>query len=392
MHQLCIFKAIISFIILMIFDSLGLHAQDYKITKIKDVVVYKDSMFFSAFPSAIKLPNGEIFVAFRRAPDRLIFNEKSNRHLDPNSYLVAVKSTDGSVWSKPELLFAHPLGGSQDPCLLRLINGEVLCTSYLWNFIRKDKFNSQSNRYINIDEAFFGGGYVLKSTDNCQSWSMLPAPCSVPSEYNVHIFNDTIPAYNRGSLVEAKDGRILWAVASSDTAGLSKTSVHLLESKDKGNHWSYLSSIATDKYYAFNETSLYETPKGEIIAFLRSAKMDDEACIARSKDGGKTFSKWREMGFKGHPFHALRLPDNNVLLTYGYRHKPYGIRARILNPECTNFATAKEWVIRDDADGNDVGYTWSVNLDNNRVLIVYYISYDRYKGTRQIAGSIIEIK
>jgi sialidase-1 len=36
------------------------------------------------------------------------------------------------------------------------------------------------------------------------------------------------------------------------------------------------------------------------------------------------------MGFQGHPLHVLRLPDNRELLTYGYRHKPYGIRACIL--------------------------------------------------------------
>lgn len=384
--------ATVCFIVQFIFYSLGLYAQDCKISKIKDVVIYKDSLYFSAFPSVIKLQNREIYVAFRRAPDRLNFNEKSNRHLDPNSYLVSVKSSDGIHWSDPDLIFAHPLGGSQDPCLLQLKDGEILCASYLWNFLRKDQLKSKNIKHINIDEAYFYGGYVLKSIDQTKSWKLLPSPCNVPTEYNINIFNQKIPAYNRGCLLESKDGRILWAVASSDSIGLSKTSVHLLESKDKGNSWSYLSTIASDKHYVFNETSLYETPKGDIIAFLRSGKMDDEGCIARSTNGGKSFSPWMSMGFKGHPFHALRLPDNHVLLTYGYRHKPYGIRAKILNPECTDFDTAKEWIIRDDADGNDVGYTWSVNLDKNRVLVVYYISYDRYQGTRQIAGSIIEIK
>ena len=42
----------------------------------------------------------------------------------------------------------------------------------------------------------------------------------------------------------------------------------------------------------------------------------------------------------------MRLPDNRVLLTYGYRHEPCGVRARILNAECTDFATAPEIIIR----------------------------------------------
>ena len=46
------------------------------VKKIKDVIIYKDTMFYSAFPSAVKLSNGEILVSFRRAPDRKVFKEK----------------------------------------------------------------------------------------------------------------------------------------------------------------------------------------------------------------------------------------------------------------------------------------------------------------------------
>ena len=99
--------------------------------------------------------------------------------------------------------------------------------------------------------------------------------------------------------------------------------------------------------------------------------------------------KWEKMGFQGHPLHALRLPDNRVLLTYGYRHKPYGIRGRLLNPECTDFATSPEIIIRDDGDNGDLGYPWSVMLDNNHALVVYYFNKDN--GTRYIAGTILEI-
>jgi sialidase-1 len=96
------------------------------------------------------------------------------------------------------------------------------------------------------------------------------------------------------------------------------------------------------------------------------------------------------MGFQGHPLNAFRLTDNRVLLTYGYRHKPYGIRARILNAECTDFKTASEIIIRDDGGSRDLGYTWPVQLDNNRVLVTYYFNLEN--GTRHIAGTILEIK
>lgn len=362
------------------------------VKKVKDVIVYKDTMFYSSFPSVVRLPDGTLYVAFRRAPDRKVFRESKNSHVDPNSYLVAVRSEDGMNWSKePELIYAHPFGGSQDPCLLQLRDETLICASYLWGFIRPEGILRLDKPYAEAGGAIFLGGYLLRSTDNGKSWGQPIYPPSIPTEKNYSGLGGKIPAYNRGAMYEGKDGTVYWAVASSDSGALSNTSVHLLASADKGISWQYRSLIARDSKISFNETSVYETPKGDIIAFLRSEAYGDQACIARSTDKGKTF-RWEGMGFKGHPLQALRLPDNRVLLTYGYRHTPCGVRARILNPECTDYATAPEIILRDDADDGDVGYTWAALLDNNQVFVTYYINYDRAKGTRQIAGTILEIQ
>ncbi|HNX55396.1 MAG TPA: hypothetical protein PKO30_07415, partial [Prolixibacteraceae bacterium] len=65
------------------------------------------------------------------------------------------------------------------------------------------------------------------------------------------------------------------------------------------------------------------------------------------------------------------------------------IRARILNAECTDFASAPELIIRDDGGSGDLGYSWSEMIDQNRVLVVYYFNHNN--GNRYIAGSIIAI-
>ena len=96
------------------------------VQKIKDIMIYEDSQFYSSFPSIVKRPNGELLLAFRRAPDRKVFGEGHTDHVDPNSYLVSLRSKDGENWSKnPELIYAHPFGGSQDPCLLQLRDGTM---------------------------------------------------------------------------------------------------------------------------------------------------------------------------------------------------------------------------------------------------------------------------
>jgi sialidase-1 len=107
-------------------------ATDYR--KIKDVLIYKNPRFYSTFPSIVRRPDGELLVAFRRAPDRTLQGFTGHTHTDPNSYLVLVRSRDnGETWTdEPELVWAHPEGGSQDPCMVQLRDGSILCTSYAW--------------------------------------------------------------------------------------------------------------------------------------------------------------------------------------------------------------------------------------------------------------------
>ncbi|WP_222942361.1 sialidase family protein [Arenibacter arenosicollis] len=359
------------------------------VRKIKDIVIYKDSMFFSTFPSVITRPDGEILVAFRRAPDRKIFEESKTNHVDPNSYLVSVQSSDnGETWTKtPKLIYAHPFGGSQDPCLLQLKDGTLLCASYGWAFVRPDGLsNLKEPSFINSGNAVFLGGYLVRSHDGGKTWGDAIYPPHIAPEVLNDALGNPVAAYNRGALYEANDGRILWIVAAHDTP--TKTSNHLITSKDKGLTWDYVSPVAVDSKISFNEASIIETPKGDLVGFLRTAHFEDQAVISRSTDGGKTF-KWESMGFQGHPLNALRLKDNRVLLTYGYRHEPYGIRARILNAECTDFATAPEIVLRTDGGSSDIGYTWATQLHDDKVLVIYYFNQDN--GTRYIAGTILKI-
>lgn len=358
---------------------------------VRNVMIYKDTSFHSAFPSVIKRKDGELIVAFRRAPNRKIFGEKGTSHVDPNSYLVKVSSRDGVTWSdEPELIYAHPYGGSQDPCMLQLRDGTVLCASYGWAFVRPDGLpNLRKPNFVVSENVVFLGGYLLTSNDGTKTWNRPIYPPHIQPEVNYNAYGQPLPAYNRGALYEGKNGKIFWVVAASDAPNSRKTSNHLLISADKGKTWEYSAPVAIHETASFNEASVYETPKGDIVAFLRTAGMGDQACIARSTDGGKTF-EWQSMGFQGHPLQALRLADNRVLVSYGYRHKPYGIRARILNAECTDFASAPEIVLRNDGGSTDLGYPWSVLLDNNRVLVTYYFNVPGE--IQHIAGTILEIE
>jgi hypothetical protein len=166
--------------------------------------------------------------------------------------------------------------------------------------------------------------------------------------------------------------------------------VHLFTSGDEGSTWVYSCLIAKDSKTGFNETSLYQTPKGDLVAFLRTEGLDDHTVVARSVDQGKSFQPWVDARFQGHPHYALRLPDSRVLLVYGYRHPPFGIRARVLDPECEHFDAEPELVLREDGGNGDLGYPWATMLSRKRVLVVYY--FNQGDGTRFIAGSILALE
>lgn len=363
------------------------------IRKLEDVTLYADARFHSAFPSIVRRPDGELVVAFRRAPDRRRLGDANYSHTDPNSYLVTIRSRDaGRTWTKePQLLYAHPFGGSQDPCMVQLRDQTIVCASYGWAYMPLTALPRlpQPNFVVGGNYVFLGG-YLLRSFDGGRSWDAPIFPARPEGDPRVDIFGQPLAAYNRGAMCEGSDGRLYWVVAMTSRTSGNRSENHLMISADKGVTWKYSCPVATDAKAAFNEASIYETPKGDLVAFLRTADFNDHAVIARSTNRGKSFEPWTDAGFQGHPLHATRLPDNRVLLVYGYRHQPYGIRARVLNAECTNAAEAAEVVLRDDGGGRDLGYPWATMVDGKRALVVYY--FNRADGPRTIEGTLVEVQ
>jgi hypothetical protein len=236
----------------------------------------------------------------------------------------------------------------------------------------------------------FLGGYLVRSKDGGHSWQGPLFPPPVGADKTTDIWGKPVPAYNRGAMCQGRDGRLFWVVAANAATQPRRTETHLLISADQGGTWQFACPVAADPKVTFNETSLYETPKGDLVAFLRTANFCDHTVVVRSSDRGRSFQPWQDAGWQGHPHYALRLPDKRVLLVYGYRHAPFGIRARVLDAECTDFKTAAELVLRTDGGNGDLGYPWATMLSRKRVLVVYY--FNVADGLRHIAGTILDFK
>ena len=125
------------------------------------------------------------------------------------------------------------------------------------------------------------------------------------------------------------------------------------------------------------------------MAFIRTRGAGDHLYTAVSNDLGKSWeeAKQREEVI-GHPTHPLKLKDGRIFICYGYRHKPYGIRGRLMDGNGNEFI-GNEIIIRDDGDCADLGYPWAIQLPNDNILVAYY--FTQADGVRHIAGTILDI-
>lgn len=355
------------------------------IRPVRHIALYKDEQY-NSFPSIVTNREGQFIAAFRQAPDRL--DSYGLEHIDPSSKAVIAVSDDGIEWNgRPGILYDDFFYGVQDPCLNVLKDGTVFATIFMWKVAdREDAVDRPDYTHTVFGQwkAKAVGAYTLRSSDGGTTWDK-PAAVSIA---NVYI---------RGNVVEREDGSLLapfygyrdgaWRVVVGKT-------------DDRGVSWEEHAIVAPEEGYGFFEPNLYRSPSGKLILFIRCQNSKPEAgdgqsayplATSESSDGGITWSAPVKRHFYSpSPFHALRLDSGQVLLTYGYRFRPFGIRAVVLDPECGNLERAEEVVLREDGHGSDIGYTSAVQLKDGRVLVTYYYSEqgERY---RYIAGTVCEI-
>ncbi|MCZ2157358.1 MAG: glycoside hydrolase [Bryobacterales bacterium] len=157
---------------------------------------------------------------------------------------------------------------------------------------------------------------------------------------------------------------------------------------DGAKTWRMLSFVCPEpssKDYAIMPSSV-RLPGGAILTAIRYGKWID---LYRSEDDAKS---WRFVGRPvpkngGNPPSMVRLSDGRIALTYGYRLRPYGIRARLSNDEGQTWG--KEIVLRQDGGNRDLGYPRTVQRPDGKLVTVYYFNTDA-RGDRFIGATIWE--
>ena len=354
--------------------------------------LYSHPRFHSAFPSICALPNGgPLLVAFRRGRDPRWLLGSDDRatsfglsHWDPRSHLALLR-LDRHTFAplgEPTQVLPDPEAAEQDPSLFVTSTGRVLLGSFGWYpvpssasaLVLPAMVTGQSNdsRIAAHLTTFVPWGASLRSSDD--GATTFSGPTNLPvcawSNDPHAVRRGAYRGGLRGSMAE-RGGEIHLAVYEAIE---TPASVHIYTSFNGGLTFAPRAVAVRDmdRKAGFQEPALIATPNGDLVVFCRTSGLDDALATARSADGGITWSPYTKHGFQGHPYHPLRLRDGRLLLAYGYRHKPYGIRARIIDPEARGIDEAEEIVLRADGTSPDCGYPWSVELDDGSVLVAYY--------------------
>jgi hypothetical protein len=105
--------------------------------------------------------------------------------------------------------------------------------------------------------------------------------------------------------------------------------------------------------------------------------------VHESHDNGKSWTFLHKIaetdrGIRnGNPPSMVILDDGRICVMYGYRNRPYSIRARISSDK--GITWSKQVLLRDDARKFDIGYTRSIVRTDGKIVTVYYYTTDEKK-------------
>lgn len=325
----------------------------------------------AAFPGVAKLANGDLAVVFREGEE----------HVCPYGRICITFSKDnGKSWSAPVAIADTP-SDERDPSIQVLDNGRVLVTYNCWHswmYYKNltEKYHNESSFMNQVGKDKFAGSHYIFSDDNGESWSK---PVKVPA------FSPHGPLYYNGEFYQP-------SLASRD----GKRFVDMYKGSSDAKNWEKIGIVGESELGNIITSVVYEEPHTAILpdkTMVTAIRVPSDGYmrIAISKDLGKSHSEVIKTNVRGFPQHLLPLKDGRLLATYGYRYFPYGIRACISSDGGKTWDMANEFVIQNNGLNIDLGYPVSIELDNGKIMTVYY-HITQEKPTCFIEGAIWSIK
>lgn len=348
-------------------------------------VVFKAPHVYASHPSIAALESGDWLVAFGASTQRSPYLHPPE---DPDFRTYVTRSSDqGSTWETPRVAPSFDWYGVETPGISQISTGEVLLSQwrFRWHPLEEARRRWEAgDRNIFVSDA---GGHNFQRAVSAESWAQHPYPYARADDgAYVHFSTDegrtwsrTVPvdvspyqsAFSPKGVIELSNGDLLLALATH--THVPRNACIVLHSSDKGHFWHKPIEAATLEGHFFAEPSVAETAGGKLLMLLREATTGHiHQCD--SYDGGETWLPPRALPLWGYPSHCIRLHDSRMLVIYGRRRSPCGIRAALSDDEGESWSD--EIVIRDDLastyEGHNLGYPSVIEYAPGKLFSVYY--------------------
>jgi len=359
--------------------SAALRARWPVIAGAEPVVVFRQRGVYAPFPSLHWDPaTGWLYTSFAK-------KTVATHHETLDSSQGTMESRDGGrTWHDIERIPAEAVGPRPGE-VFRVAEGALLRIGQNWRrWFPPDQRPAYEGKYA-IETpgtykpgwfAINSGGYVSRSADDGKTWQRT----------DITELDTYVSCSSPWSTLQCKDGRLLRAFmvrSGPDDSG----DVFVAMTRD-GRSASVVRVMGDpeERLRFTEETLAHETADGVLWLLTRVEGGDDHLWQAVSRDGGQTWAAGRS-GIQGHPPSGLvRLADGRLVLTYGYRHPPYGVRAVISRDDGLTWDTDHLITLRNDGAGYDLGYPVSTVLSDGTVVTLYYFT-DEAEGITHIAAT-----
>lgn len=325
---------------------------------------------YHAWPSVISLKDGTLLAAW--SGERL-------KHVCPFGKVLASRSTDGGyTWSPPYCIQDTPLD-DRDAGLC-LVGDRVLMTSFTNDRTVQRQYFTVKGHEPNEKAKALIEAYLDMITDEDEArW--IGSTLAI-SDDGGHTFSDPsceMPVSSPHGPVLLKNGEILYVgtvdVPSARFGAHLPNGIYAARLDANGNAVGELQCIALpcDEDIRYYEPHAAQMPNGDILVAIRAERKEPRLRtihLCRSTDGGKTFTAPLPTEWCGLPPHIFVTSRGEVVLTYGRREAPFGIRARISRDN--GHTWSEEIVLRDDAASGDIGYPCTAENKNGELVTVYY--------------------
>ena len=351
---------------------------------LRHVVVHKTPHVYSSHPCVTALANGEWVVVFNQSTQREPFLHPP---ADPHHVNVLIRSGDqGSTWSAARVVPDYGWHGMENPGITQLRSGDVLVNQWQFRWtpfeLGRDLWSQGRGEYFVCDDPGAGrhawraatceaewdkhpypyvrsdgGAYVHISTDNGRTW-----PVTVPVDITPYR-----GAFSPKGAAQLSNGDVVLALGSHDYDPLHAS--FIVRSSDTGRSWQQPVEVARRDGREFSEPSLTETRTGRLVCVSRD-EVTGYLHQSDSLDGGETWASARQLDLWGYPAHVVTLHDGRLLVIYGRRRPPYGIRAVVSEDDGATWGP--EIVIRHDLPNENLGYPSVIEYAPGRLFTVYY--------------------